>query len=826
MSVRSLGSLTLDMVLKTGNFLGPMDKAGRSTKRQTKQMSDDFKKVSTAVTAVAAASAAGATALLAFTDMAARNAQELRNQAQMANATVEEFQRMAYGAREFRIEEDKLSDILKDVNDRIGDFVATGGGPMADFFENIAPKVGVTADAFRDLSGPQALQLFYDSLEKANLSQKDMTFYLEAMASDTTALIPLLRNGGERLSEMADEADRLGIVMSAVEVAQLSQVAIELDKARALVGGVGNAVAVELAPFVLAVAESFSDATEEVGDMQAVVQQMVDTSIVYLGTFLDAVWEIDRDIQVAGVSTRELALVVARSMANATTAIIEGPVNALNFLIEKMNNVPGIDIDFANQPDFAYAMRDQVEVLEGALRSARVELDELAAGAAPSERLNEFIQQARAAADAITVDTPASLGRGTGGPSKAEQEAADESAKAAAKATDAINQQVAALEQQAAMLGMADEAAKLFELTQDGATDTQLAAARAALETISAYEASEKAGEDYQSMLEDLRTTEEELAAQMHERLAVLDAVNVASDEYAEIASKIAAAAFEEAPDYGGLDASVGGAFGELDKIDEAQEELQEWYDTQLEMLEEFREERADLSAQWDEQERALHEEHQNELMRIEQARHMAQLSAAESTFGDLSGLAAAFAGEQSGIYRALFATEKAFAIGKALLNVPKSYSDAFAAVVGIPVVGPVLAPAAGAAAAAAQVAQAAAIGNIGMAHDGIDSIPETGTWLLEKGERVTTAETSAKLDATLARIESDTVRPGDSGGDRAGAAPTINIIEDKSRAGTTRQRKDGDSGWVIDVIVASIAGDGKVDSAMRGKYGVQPRGR
>ncbi|UPT53232.1 hypothetical protein [Synechococcus phage Yong-L1-251] len=831
MSVRSLGSLTLDMVLKTGNFLGPMDKAGRSTKRQTKQMSDDFKKVSTAVTAVAAASAAGATALLAFTDMAARNARELRNQAQVANATVEEFQRMAYGVREFGIEEDKLSDILKDVNDRIGDFIATGGGPMADFFENIAPKVGLTADAFRNLSGPQALQLFYDSLEKANLSQEDMTFYLEAMASDTTALIPLLRNGGERLSEMADEADRLGMVMSAVEVAQLSQVAIELDKARAMVGGVGNAVALELAPFVLALAEDFGAAVESVGDLQAIVEQMVDTSVLYLGTFLDAVWEIDRDIQVAGVSTRELALVVARSMASATTAIIEGPVNALNFLIEKMNNVPGIDIDFADQPDFAYAMRDQVEVLEGALRSARIELDELTAGTAPSERLNEFIQQARAAADAITVDTPTTPGRGSGGTSKGEQEENEKRAKAAAKATEAINQQVKALEQQAAMLGMADDAAKLFELTQEGATDTQLAAARAALETISAYEASEEAAEDYKSLLEDLRTTEEKLTDQLSERLAVLDAVNVASDEYAETATRIAEAAFIDAPEFGGLDATIGGAFGELNKIDEAEEKLQEWYTTQLEMLEDFRAERADLSAQWDEQERALHEQHQNELARIEHARQIAQLAAAESTFGDLAGLARGFAGEQSSIYRALFATEKAFAIGKALMAVPSSFSKAYEAVIGIPVVGPVLAPVAGAAAAAAQVAQASSIQSIGMAHDGIDSIPETGTWLLEKGERVTTAETSAKLDATLdntnAKIdaalrnsEGRMNRPGDNGGGNV----TINQIEDKRRAGQVQERTGPDGERVIDMWVASLMGDGKVYKAMTNKFPLSTR--
>ncbi len=44
----------------------------------------------------------------------------------------------------------------------------------------------------------------------------------------------------------------------------------------------------------------------------------------------------------------------------------------------------------------------------------------------------------------------------------------------------------------------------------------------------------------------------------------------------------------------------------------------------------------------------------------------------------------------------------------------------------------------------------------LGMAHDGMDSIPETGTWLLQKGERVTTAETSAKLDKTLSQIQNN----------------------------------------------------------------------
>ncbi|HAT1665161.1 TPA: phage tail tape measure protein, partial [Raoultella ornithinolytica] len=80
----------------------------------------------------------------------------------------------------------------------------------------------------------------------------------------------------------------------------------------------------------------------------------------------------------------------------------------------------------------------------------------------------------------------------------------------------------------------------------------------------------------------------------------------------------------------------------------------------------------------------------------------------------------------------------------------------AYASTAAIPIVGPGLAPAALAAAAGVTTPLVAAISAsalAGMAHDGIDKIPETGTWLLKKGERVTTAGTSAKLDATLDQV-------------------------------------------------------------------------
>jgi len=142
-----------------------------------------------------------------------RSAAEIGRLAQVAGTGVVEFQRFAAAAKIMGIDMSNASDVIKDVNDKIGDFLQTGGGPMADFFENIAPKVGVTADQFARLSGPEALKLYVKSLQAANLTQGEMTFYMEALANDATALLPILVDNGSEMRRLGDEAERAGRIL-------------------------------------------------------------------------------------------------------------------------------------------------------------------------------------------------------------------------------------------------------------------------------------------------------------------------------------------------------------------------------------------------------------------------------------------------------------------------------------------------------------------------------------------------------------------------------------------------------------------------------------
>lgn len=238
--------------------------------------------------AMGAAAAALATAVVAMTRSTVAAANEISQLSQVANANPEVFQRWSAASATVGIEQEKLADILKDVNDRVGDFLQTGGGPMADFFQNIAPKVGVTAKEFARLSGPEALQLYVSSLEKAGVNQQEMTFYLEAMASDATKLIPLLQNGGAEMTRLGAQAQTLGAVLDTDAIAAMRRSELALESIGQVFTGVRNRIAVALAPTLEAVANTFlslASSTSPIAQAFNAVLANLDRLMIYAGTF-------------------------------------------------------------------------------------------------------------------------------------------------------------------------------------------------------------------------------------------------------------------------------------------------------------------------------------------------------------------------------------------------------------------------------------------------------------------------------------------------------------------------------------------------------------
>ncbi|HDX8949521.1 TPA: phage tail length tape measure family protein [Klebsiella oxytoca] len=190
--------------------------------------------------------------------------------------------------------------------------------------------------------------------------------------------------------------------------------------------------------------------------------------------------------------------------------------------------------------------------------------------------------------------------------------------------------------------------------------------------------------------------------------------------------------------------------------------------DPQLEVIEKLKQAQTDYATWLNQQQQAItqstllnEQQKQQQLLALQQqgqqnqqalstAVYAAQMQSAQNSFSSITDSMGAMFGEQSVMYKAAFVTQKAFALAQAAVQMPMAMAQALSSQP-FPYNLAAMATVAGLMATITSSISSAAL--TGMAHNGIDSVPSTGTWLLEKGERVMTADTSARLDSTLENL-------------------------------------------------------------------------
>lgn len=348
------GSIVIDLLMKTGSF-------ETDTKRAEKRLKEFEQSAYKVGKVLGGAFVAGTTALAAATVQYVRSAKEIDNLARLSGVAAEEFQKLSYASKTVGIEQDKLSDIFKDTQDRIGDFIQTGGGAMADFFENIAPKIGVTIEQFRNLSGADALGLFYSSLEKANLSQSEMIFFMEQMASDSSLLIPLLQNNSAEFRRLGEELDRTGGIMSESGIKQAIEFDKQLNTLTASVKSLAIGVVQEILPALQDYTDIITNAWIQSDELRNQQGKLVNSGI---GAFFDGL-----AISIAVVADAMVGLIKLGGAVSGSFSAVAADIKALSAgaTALAMNVTPGMSlfdpegIEQANK-DFqdALAERDRI----------------------------------------------------------------------------------------------------------------------------------------------------------------------------------------------------------------------------------------------------------------------------------------------------------------------------------------------------------------------------------------------------------------------------------------------------------------------------------
>lgn len=462
--------------------------------------------------------------------------------------------------------------------------------------------------------------------------------------------------------------------------------------------------------------------------------------------------------------------------------------------------------------------------------------------------------------------------QGSEAAAKASEEAQQRAKKAsediqrqAERLNDAYKQTLANLTQQVALFGETTELGRLrYDLANSELSKLseqnklRLEGKAIELDALNARKA-------YDGLMASLQTKEQALLATTRERMKVLETARRAgtlnSDQYRAGADAISKATVVEAPQFGGLDASVSGASGELIKIAEAKANLKKWHDEQLALQAELRdqiladqastnEERLSAEQQYLDRVADITRQNNERLSAIQDSYKVAVVS----TFSELSGQAAdmvgKIAGEQSGAYKALFIAQKAFAVASIIMNAQIAAAKAPAELTvlgGIPV---------GAALLAAGYANAAMVA--GMALAGFSSGGYTGDGgkfepkgVVHGGEFVLRKEV-VQLPGMRGYLEGLNKRGYASGGYVGGggdlAVPSfsmpstedrqaepasppskgivVNLHEDASRAGQVKASTGPDGRQFVDAYVSNIKTQGQMAKVLEETYGLKRRGR
>ena len=261
------------------------------------------------------------------------------------------------------------------------------------------------------------------------------------------------------------------------------------------------------------------------------------------------------------------------------------------------------------------------------------------------------------------------------------------------------------------------------------------------------------AQKEYKSILDSLRTPEEQQLDTYKQHLEFIEKGNFSLREREELLARMNKKSMESAPTFS-YQNSYSGLGSDLLNVAEDDKKLHDWQEQQIAMQTELLDQKLINQQEYADAVVNIEETMQRKQQDIQSAYTLATLGTFSSLTGSIADMFKQTAGESSAAYKVMFLASKAAAIAQSIVSTEVAATKALE----IDPTGIMSGVTRGL--GYASVGMIAAQTIAGMAHSGIDNIPREGTWLLDRGERVVDARTNADLKNFL-----DTSKRSSSGG-------------------------------------------------------------
>lgn len=286
-----IGALRVTLGLNSATFNRGLTDAEKRAEKFGRQIGTSIR-VLTQFAAVAAA--AGTALAVALTKKSLETIDAQSKLAKRVGGTVLAIQSLEHAADLAGVSQEKLAKALEMINARLGEAIREGIGPAHEALT----RLGLDAADLAKMDVDERIKTLADRMAELGYTTQQQADVLRDFGVRGGELINLFQEGTAAIVQARRDLVAWGVALSDVDAAKVEAANDAMARISKVLEGIGNQIAIRIAPLLQAMAEYLTDAAKETGGFGESIDAAISLGIQLFGGLLREVYntrvEIDQ----------------------------------------------------------------------------------------------------------------------------------------------------------------------------------------------------------------------------------------------------------------------------------------------------------------------------------------------------------------------------------------------------------------------------------------------------------------------------------------------------------------------------------------------------
>lgn len=280
-----IGALRINLSADTAEFKRKLTQAERTAEKFGRAVGSSLR---TGITALAAGATAGAVALAALTKSSFETISAQVDLAKRVGASVAAIQTLQYQTELTGGSSEALAKALGTLNVRLGEAAREGAGPAYEAVK----RLGLSIQALTEMDADERIKAISDRMAELGYSTEQQADTLRSLGIRQQEIINLFQEGSAAIDEARAELQAWGVLLSDIDAAKVEAAGDAWDKIKMVLTGVGNQIAIRLAPLISAIADSIGEAAKRAGGFGSVIDAAIGGAVRLFAALQREIYDI------------------------------------------------------------------------------------------------------------------------------------------------------------------------------------------------------------------------------------------------------------------------------------------------------------------------------------------------------------------------------------------------------------------------------------------------------------------------------------------------------------------------------------------------------